>query len=129
MSSASARAGRAPEAITGPTVASLLSVLLPPTGARLALEDSLESDPRMLLCETLCVIRENLDHTAVADATSSTLLKHALELSLQCLESTDPTLDTLQLCTGDRVDGLTGLLGMVGEGQELPDGPCQSKSA
>lgn len=69
----------------------------------------------------LSVISENFDHTAVGDAAVGALFDHALEFEPQRPKMFDTSIDFRELFARDRVGGFTGLIGSIGEAEEVAD--------
>lgn len=66
-----------------------------------------------MLCVALGVIAQNLDHSAIRNSATSTMVDHALQFFLQSLQAGHSGFDGLQLRSRDGIDLGAGLVGAV----------------
>ena len=71
---------------------------------------------------TLAVVPQHFDHAAIADGTSFTLYDHTLQFRIQGVQLGDAAFACRNLRAGDGIGGGAGLLGPVGQAQEVADG-------
>lgn len=67
------------------------------------------------------VVRKRIDHPAVLDLPALTGMNHPLEFDLESLQALNPVVHLIQVFLRNLIDLGTGLLGAVGQLQQLPD--------
>ena len=76
---------------------------------------------KMVVVKTVRMVRQDFDHSALRDASSSALGDHPLELRFQRRKSHHSEVNLAKLSTGDPVGRLAGLFGAIDQTEEFPD--------
>lgn len=75
----------------------------------------------MLARGAIAVIAKRLDHSAIGDGPLRALVDHPFQLYLQRRQPRDPCLDRGQLLPGDGIGSRAGLVGPIGQAQQVAD--------
>ena len=76
----------------------------------------------MPLMQTVGVVGEYADNSALANAAVRAVVDHAANLFFQCCEPLDAAFDLSEVSLGDGVDFHARPFGLVRQSQQLPDG-------